>query len=68
MNMIPVSSSNIKSIGYEGNTLYVLFRSGGLYAYYVVPRSVYDGLMSASSHGSYFAAHVKNTYRYSRIR
>lgn len=41
MQMIPVPSSNIVSIGYEENTLYVQFHSGTLYAYYNVPESVY---------------------------
>lgn len=68
MNMIPVSSSNINAIGYEGTTLYVLFHSGGLYAYYNVPQSEYNGLMSASSHGSYLNSHIKGKYRYERIR
>lgn len=67
MNMIPVSSSNISSIGYEGTTLYVRFNSGGLYAYYDVPQSVYRGLMSASSHGKYLAAYIKGRYRYQQI-
>lgn len=65
--MIPVSSSNISSIGYEGTTLYVRFHSGGLYAYYNVPPSVYNGLMSASSHGKYLAAYIKNCYHYQKI-
>lgn len=67
MNMIPVSSSNISSIGYEGTTLYVRFNSGGLYAYYGVPASEYNALMSASSHGSYLAANIKRSYRYEKI-
>ncbi len=67
MNMIPVSSSNISSIGYQNGTLYVSFHSGGLYAYSGVPESVYRGLMSASSHGSYLASHVKGVYPYRRI-
>lgn len=67
MNMIPVSSSNISSIGYEGTTLYVRFHSGGLYAYYDVPIAEYNGLMAASSHGSYLANHIKGKYRYQRI-
>ena len=67
MNMVPVSSSNISSIGYEGTTLYVRFNSGGLYAYYNVPQSVYNGLMTASSHGKYLAAHIKGSYRYQQI-
>lgn len=67
MNMIPVSSSNIASIGYENGTLYVAFNCGGLYAYSGVPVSIYHGLMSASSHGSYLASHVKGIYPYRRI-
>lgn len=64
MNMIPVSSSNIASIGYENGTLYVAFNRGGLYTYSGVPESIYHGLMSASSHGSYLASHVKGIYPY----
>ena len=67
MNMIPVSSSNISSIGYENGTLYVSFNHGGLYAYAGVPESIYHGLMSAPSHGRYLAAYVKGVYPYKRI-
>lgn len=67
MNMFSVSSSNISSIGYEDGVLYVRFCSGGLYAYFDVPESVYRGLMAASSHGHYFAVHVKGQYRYRQI-
>ncbi len=67
MNMIPVSSSNIASIGYENGTLYVAFNRGGLYTYSGVPESIYHGLMSVSSHGSYLASHVKGIYPYRRI-
>lgn len=67
MNMIPVSSSNLSSIGYEGSTLYIRFHSGGLYAYYNVPTSIYNGLMSAESHGKYFHAHIKGRYGDTKI-
>ena len=67
MNMTSVFSSNISSIGYENGTLYVSFHNGGLYAYSGVPESIYRGLMSASSHGSYLASHVKGIYPYRRI-
>lgn len=67
MQMIPVSSSNIDSIGYDGDTLYVRFNSGGLYSYAHVPERVYRQLMSALSHGKYFAAHIKNVYPYRRL-
>ena len=66
MIMKPVSSSDIASIGYEGNTLYISFHSGGTYWYRGVPESVYRALMSAPSHGKYFHAHIKNVYPYGK--
>lgn len=68
MDMKPVVSSNISSIGYENGTLYVQFHRGGLYSYSDVPRNVYENLMAASSHGKYFAAYIKNVYRYQKLR
>lgn len=67
MNMIPVSSSDISSIGYENGILHIHFHSGGLYQYTNVPQSVYNGLMSASSHGKYFHANIKGRYGDKRI-
>ena len=67
MTMTPVSSSNIDSIGYENETLFISFNSGGLYTYSGVPESVYRGLMSASSHGQYFHQNIKNVYPYHKI-
>lgn len=67
MKMTPVSSSNLNSVGYENGTLYVRFNNGSLYAYSGVPESIYRGLMSASSHGSYLAQNVKGVYPYKRI-
>lgn len=65
----PVSSSNIANIGYDpaSQVLEVGFNSGGVYQYYDVPASIYQGLMNASSHGSYLAKYVKGTYRYRRV-
>ena len=64
-----VSSSNISSIGFDesSSTLEVEFHSGGVYQYFDVPAQVYEGLMSASSHGSYLANNIKGVYRYSRV-
>jgi len=52
---ISVSSSNIASIGYdaERHILEVKFHDGSVYQYYDVPAHLYNGLMSASSHGKY---------------
>ena len=71
MNLVPVSSSNLRAVGYDPETrkLQVAFRNGGLYEYSGVPESVYAGLMAAGSHGSYFDAYIKNgPYPYRKLR
>lgn len=71
MERTRVSSSNLGSVGYDPATrvLEVAFLNGGVYQYSGVPASVYSGLMSASSHGSYFDAHVKKAgYSFRKVR
>lgn len=56
-----VSSSNLRSIGYDhsSSTLEVEFNNGSIYQYFDVPENVYDELMNASSHGQYFDINIK---------
>lgn len=69
MNRQPVTSSNLRSIGYEisTKTLEIEFHSGGIYQYYDVPPEIHQGIMSASSHGKYFHQHIKDVYQYKQI-
>lgn len=64
-----VSSSDIKSVGYDTNaqTLEIEFHSGGVYQYFSVPDDVYNSLMAADSHGKYFHAHIKSRFRYAKV-
>ena len=68
MLMIPVDSSDLSAVGYDADAqvLYISFHSGGLYRYFDVPEAVYQGLLSASSKGRFFHAHIRNVYRYAR--
>jgi len=65
-----VRSSNIHSIGYdiESKVLEIEFRTGGIYQYFNVPESIYNALISAPSHGSYFHRHIKGRYQWRKIR
>lgn len=65
MDMQPVNSSNINSVGYDirTKTLRIEFHGGSIYEYYNVPEHVYAALMSAPSHGSYFHQNIKNNYQ-----
>jgi len=69
MQMIPVSSSNLRAVGYDeaSRTLVINFHHGGSYSYSGVPKSVFDGLLSAGSKGSYHASHIKHSFPYQRI-
>jgi len=68
MERIPVSSSDIASIGYEDDVLEIEFHSGGsVYQYYNVPSHEHDNLMNASSHGKYLNQNIKNKYQYKKI-
>lgn len=68
MNRIPIRSTNMKEVGYDldTNTLEIVFRDGGIYRYFGVPESVYDGLISAASAGQYFHRMIRDKYRFSR--
>ena len=61
MNLKPLTSATIHSVGYEvaTQTLRIVFHSGAVYEYANVPEEVYVGLLRAESHGAYFAAHIR---------
>lgn len=69
MQRDPVSSSNLLSVGYDidTRTLEVEFKSGSVYQYFDVPESVHVELTGAPSVGQYFAANVRNSYRYAQV-
>jgi hypothetical protein len=64
MERVSVSSSNIRSIGYDSDsmTLEVEFNSGAVYQYQGVPQAEYDAVMNAGSKGRYFNASIKNRF------
>lgn len=69
MERVPVSSSNIASVGFDesNQVLEVEFISGSIYEYYGVPAHVFRELIEAPSVGGYFAQRVRNAFGFSRI-
>lgn len=69
MDRQSVSSSNLRSVGYDADTqtLELEFRSGSVYQYDGVPENVHSGLMQAASKGSYLNQHIRYQYHYQRI-
>jgi hypothetical protein len=64
-----VSSSSLASIGYDPQSekLEIEFKNQTIYEYYNVPQVIYDQLMAAPSHGSYFSANIRNVFANSRV-
>jgi hypothetical protein len=59
----------MKSVGYSKTrqVLEIEFPNGAVYQYSDVPKSVYEGLMNAESHGRYFHRHIRGAgYRYTK--
>jgi hypothetical protein len=54
-----VESSNLKSIGWKGGFLEVVFKNGGSYRYEGVPQSVYEAILEDESPGRCFHREIK---------
>lgn len=66
MELVPVESRGIESVGYDRRTqiLVVVFRKGRAYRYIGVPENVYDELINAASKGRFFLSNIKEIYEY----
>jgi hypothetical protein len=70
MFLTHVESSNLTAVGYNpfAGVLTIVFRGDRAYQYFGVPPGVHLALLRAESHGRFFHRHVRNQYRYRRIR
>jgi len=65
--MPALRSSNLSSCSdynKETQSFSITFKSGSVYTYSDVPETVYEGLLSAPSAGSYFAANIKDQFSF----
>jgi hypothetical protein len=63
MTLIPVHSSAIHAVGYDGYTLTIEFNSGRSCDHHGVPYEVYVALMAAFSIGAYYNRYIRGRYR-----
>jgi hypothetical protein len=62
--LTPVNSRAIAAVGYDGQTLAVVFTtSDTIYYHHGVPYLVYAGLMQAASMGAYYNHYIRGKYR-----
>lgn len=63
MTLIPVRSSAIRAIGYDGSTLTVEFHTGRTYRHPQVPYSLFEGLLNATSPGTYYNKQIRGKFK-----
>jgi len=66
----PVASEVLRSVGYDPdrNILELEFTGGEVYRYFDVPPELHVGLMTAVSHGAFFAAHIRDAgFEFERV-
>lgn len=62
--LIPVESTAIRAVGYDGSTLAVQFTSSDtIYDHPNVPYDVYEAFMNAPSLGEFYSRHIRGRYR-----
>ena len=67
MEMKPVKSSQVESVGFENGTLAVKFKSGGLYHYDGVKPETYDAMLKSESIGKFLGQHVKANHSFKKV-
>jgi hypothetical protein len=67
---VPVNSRLLASVTYDAgeSLLHINFRDGAIYRYFAVPAAVHIGLLTADSKCSYFNSHIRDRFRYTRLR
>lgn len=65
MEMIRVSSSAIRAVGYDESSalMKITFVEGHTYNFCRVPIHVFRGLLSAASKGTYYNNHIRDRYQ-----
>lgn len=64
------NSSNIEKIGFENESLYVTFKTGGQYRYDKVPEKLFEAFVNAKdnpSAGKWLINNIRNKYPYVRL-
>jgi len=65
---IPVDSSWIRTVTYASDaTLTVRLRSGAVYRYFTVPRSILEGFLAAPSKGAYFTQRIRRAFPHTEV-
>lgn len=70
MTRKPVSSTSIRSLGYdaENQILEVELKHGGVYQYFQVSADDYAAMLASESIGRYYTKHIKPNRKFRKIK
>jgi hypothetical protein len=70
MKPIAVESTTLTTVAYDADRqlLQLEFHDRAAYQYFDVPVDVFEGLVRASSKGSYFNRSIRDRFAYARVR
>ena len=70
MDRIPLGSTVLSWVRYlpDLRLLQVGLRTGQDYEYFEVPAHTYSGLLQSESKGRYYNLHIRNEFRFQRIK
>lgn len=70
MDRIPLDSTLLAWVSYlpDLRRLRVGLHTGEDYEYFDVPAQTYSGLLAAESKGHYYNRHIRNEFRFQRIK
>jgi hypothetical protein len=69
MNHVPVQSTSIATIAYDGTTsvLEIRFNNTTTYRYFLVPESTHQGFSRAPSKGVFFNQFIRGRYAFTKL-
>lgn len=65
--LIPVQSTNIQSLGFDKNGLWVRFMGGALYRYPMASKQLFDDGLKAESVGGWFRDKVRGKLEHLKV-
>ena len=67
LSWVEVESSQIESVAWDNETLFVRFQNGNVYSYEEVEEEEYKALLNAESVGKHFSKYIKGEKTYKKI-
>lgn len=66
-DLAKVNSSNVNLVGFDGHSIYIQFKNGGIYSYTGTTASDYNNLKKADSIGKFLNTSIKPNFEFEKL-